>query len=106
NGSAEVGCITVGVNGSVGEENPIAIAVGCADGRGDRCAPWSRCPVIGGVSEGVDVSGGSHEPVAVPAGVGHHRHGCTGTSSDPRTRTLELGVSEGEHSSIGGHHEV
>ena len=51
-------------------EDPVALAVGGGHGRGHvrGLDPVTRS---GGVAEAVDVAGVGHDPVAVPAGVGH-----------------------------------
>ena len=43
------------------------------------------------------------DPVPITAAIGHHGYGCaTWAPTDGWTRPLELGVAEGEHTSIGG----
>ena len=46
------------------------------------------------------------EPIPVPAGVGHDRHRGARTAAAARARALELGIAEGEDTTVRGHHEV
>ena len=98
--------VAVVVDSAVGREDPIATAVRRSDRRGHRGPGVPRCPVIGGVAEGVDVPGLGDEPVAVAAGVRHHCDGCARTASNTWARTGEMGVTECEHATVGRHHEV
>ena len=71
-------------------------------GRPSAPAPRSsgRSPKV------VDMTVRRHHPVPVAVGIGHDHLGRTAATADAGARSLELGISEREHPTVGGHHEV